>query len=170
MQRDAYGQVSVTTEDLVDLIYRDPEVKLENYLVEDPDEYNRSIKQTAAEFDSLIKYHAPNISLDEFDQQNQKAWMMPEDYKNLDIAKWLLDQCKTQAELQRVGEELLLFLDRNLFDLLRYLKYLVDTMRKHNIVWGVGRGSSTASYVLYLLGVHKINSIYYDIPINDFLK
>lgn len=170
MQRDAYGQVSVTTEDLVDLIYRDPEVKLENYLVEDPDEYNRSIKQTAAEFDSLIKYHAPNISLDEFDQQNQKAWMMPEDYKNLDIAKWLLYQCKTQAELQRVGEELLLFLDRNLFDLLRYLKYLVDTMRKHNIVWGVGRGSSTASYVLYLLGVHKINSIYYDIPINDFLK
>ena len=170
MQRDAYGQVSVTSADLVDLIYRDPATKLENYLVVDPEEYNHSIKQTAAEFDNLIKYHMPDVSLDEFDQQNQKAWMMPEEYKTLDIAKWLLDQCKTQAELQRVGEELLLFLDRNLFDLLRYLKYLVDTMRKHNIVWGVGRGSSTASYVLYLLGVHKINSIYYDIPINDFLK
>ena len=56
-------------------------------------------------------------------------------------------------------EELILFKERDLIPLLRYLKYLVDTMRKHNIVWGVGRGSSVASYILYLIGVHKINSI-----------
>jgi DNA polymerase III alpha subunit len=61
-------------------------------------------------------------------------------------------------------------LDRNLFQLLQYLKYLVDTMRKHNIVWGVGRGSSVASYVLYLIGVHKINSMYYDLDIEEFLR
>jgi len=95
---------------------------------------------------------------------------MPEYYQNLDIAKWVLDQCQNQEELQRCGQELLLFQERNLFGLLGYLKYLVDIMRDNGIVWGVGRGSSTASFVLYLIGVHKINSIYYDLNINEFLK
>jgi DNA polymerase III alpha subunit len=57
-----------------------------------------------------------------------------------------------------------------MFDLLFYLKYLVDTMRENKIVWGVGRGSSVASYVLYLIGVHKIDSIKYELDINEFLK
>ena len=57
-----------------------------------------------------------------------------------------------------------------MIDLLCYLKYLVDTMREHNIVWGVGRGSSVASYCLYLLGVHKIDSIKYELDIREFLK
>jgi DNA polymerase III alpha subunit len=95
---------------------------------------------------------------------------MPEEYRTLDIAVWLLDQCKSQDELQRVGKELLLYQERDLFNLLRYLKYLVDTLRKHNLVWGVGRGSSVASYVLYLLGVHKIDSIKYELDIEEFLK
>jgi DNA polymerase III alpha subunit len=69
-----------------------------------------------------------------------------------------------------VGLELLLFQERDLFLLLKQLKYIVDTWRKNNIVWGVGRGSSVASYVLYLIGVHKINSIYYDLNIEEFLK
>ncbi|NDB84145.1 MAG: hypothetical protein EB127_15715 [Alphaproteobacteria bacterium] len=95
---------------------------------------------------------------------------MPDQYKTMDIAQFVLNSCKDDNELQRAGHELLLFQERNLFDLLRYLKYLVDTMREHDIVWGVGRGSSTASFVLYLLGVHKINSLYYDLSIDEFLK
>ena len=95
---------------------------------------------------------------------------MPKEYQQLDIAQYVLDLCKTEVELQRVGEELLLYQERNLFDLLRYLKYFVDTMRVNNVLWGLGRGSSVASYVLYLLNVHRIDSIYYDLPINEFLK
>jgi DNA polymerase III alpha subunit len=82
----------------------------------------------------------------------------------------VLDQCKTEAELQRAGEELIKFQERDLFILLKYLKYLVDTMRNNNIVWGVGRGSSVASYVLYLIGIHRIHSLYYDLSIDEFLK
>ena len=52
----------------------------------------------------------------------------------------------------------------------KYLKYLVDTMRDNQVIWGVGRGSSVASYVLYLIGIHKIDSMYYDLPINEFLR
>ena len=95
---------------------------------------------------------------------------MPDEYKQLDIAQWLLDQCQTDAELQRIGEELLLYQERDLFDLLRYLKFLVDIMRKHNLIWGVGRGSSVASYVLYLLGVHRIDSLYYNLDPAEFLR
>ncbi len=118
----------------------------------------------------LIKYNNLDISVEEFDNINQSNWLMPEQYKTMDIAQYVLEQCKGEAELQRAGEELLLFQERDMFVLLRYLKYLVDTMRANNIVWGVGRGSSVASFVLFLLGVHRINSLYYDLSIDEFLK
>jgi DNA polymerase III alpha subunit len=43
-------------------------------------------------------------------------------------------------------------------------------MRKNKIVWGVGRGSSVASYVLFLIGIHKVNSLKYNLDIKEFLK
>jgi DNA polymerase III alpha subunit len=95
---------------------------------------------------------------------------MPDEYKNLDIAKYVLDQCENETEMQRAGKELLLYQERDMFVLLRYLKYLVDTMRNNNIVWGVGRGSSVSSFVLFLIGVHKINSLYYGLDVDEFLK
>jgi DNA polymerase III alpha subunit len=116
------------------------------------------------------KYAEDTLNVEEWDHRNQEHWYMPEEYKQLDIAKLVLDLCKSDAELQRVGEELLLFQERNLFDLLRYLKYLVDVMRSNHLIWGVGRGSSVASYVLYLLGVHRVNSIFYDLDPREFLR
>ena len=95
---------------------------------------------------------------------------MPVLYKELDIAAWVLTQCQTQEQLQRCGNELIMFQERDLFDLLRYLKYLVDTMRENNIIWGVGRGSSVASYVLFLIGIHRIDSMFYNLSIDEFLR
>jgi DNA polymerase III alpha subunit len=95
---------------------------------------------------------------------------MPPEYQALDIAEHVLSLCNTQEELQRCGQELLLFQERNLFDLLKYLKYLVDVMRDNHVIWGVGRGSSVSSYVLYLLGIHKINSMFYDLDPSEFLR
>jgi DNA polymerase III alpha subunit len=111
-----------------------------------------------------------SLSVDEYDLLNQRNWLMPDEYKELDIAQHIIDLCKTDAEIQRAGQELLMFQERNLFNLLKYLKYLVDTMQSNNIIWGVGRGSSVASYVLYLLGVHKIDSMYYDLDPGEFLR
>ena len=88
----------------------------------------------------------------------------------MDIAAYVLDLCDTQEKLQRVGHELLMFQDRDLMDLLKYLKYLVDTLKSNNVIWGVGRGSSVASYVLYLLEVHKIDSMHYDLDPEEFLR
>jgi hypothetical protein len=109
-------------------------------------------------------------SVEEYDHQQQQIWHMPEKYQQLDIAAHVLSLCRTPQQLQRAGEELLLYQDRELFNLLRYLKYLVDTMKLHNVVWGVGRGSSVASYVLYLLEVHRIDSMFYDLDPREFLR
>ena len=70
----------------------------------------------------------------------------------------------------RVEMELTEFKTRNLFPVLKVLIYIIDTMRKNNLVWGIGRGSSVASYVLYLIGVHKVDSLKYNLDIKEFLK
>jgi DNA polymerase III alpha subunit len=95
---------------------------------------------------------------------------MPAEYKNFEIVGFLLDQTTNETEYQRVVEELDLFYQHDMVDLLIYLKYLVDTMKENNVVWGVGRGSSVASYCLYLLGIHRINSIKYGLDIREFFK
>jgi len=170
MKYDQYGQTYTDSRELCDLLYKNPTLDISLFQVEDSIEYNRSVAELHAELDLLDSYHNIDMSVEEFDRELQKNWRMPKEYKDLDIAAYVLGLCKEEHELQRVGEELMLYQERNLFDLLRYLKYLVDTLRKNNIVWGVGRGSSVASYVLFLIGVHKIDAIYYNLNIDEFLK
>jgi DNA polymerase III alpha subunit len=79
-------------------------------------------------------------------------------------------RCETQEEKDRCEEELAEFKARDMNNLLRYMIYLVDFMRENDIVWGVGRGSSVASYVLYLIGVHRIDSIKYNLDWREFLR
>jgi len=170
MKIDKFGIAHRTADELCDLIYSDPDIDLHKVQVDNPEDFNRSIKELFTEYKPLCKYSPFSGSVEEFDKNNQSTWFMPENYKKLDIAKWVLDRCKTDEELQRVGKELLMYQERNLLDMLRFMKYFVDTMREAGIVWGVGRGSSTASYVLFIIGVHRINSIYYGLEIEEFLK
>jgi hypothetical protein len=174
MKYDQYGQAHCESNELCDLLYKNPELDLGLFYVDDPATYNNSVNELYAEFPKLQAYlplnYKEDVPVELFDHFQQSIWHMPEEYKELDIAQFVLDLCTSEAELQRVGAELLLYQERDLFNLLRYLKYFVDTMRLNNVVWGLGRGSSVASYVLYLLGVHKIDSLYYDLPIEEFLK
>ena len=170
MKYDQYGQTYTTSNELCDLLYKNPTLDISLFQVEDSLEYNRSVADLHAELDLLDSYHNISQTVEEFDAILQRNWRMPKEYKDLDIAEYVLGLCKEEHELQRVGEELILYQERDLFDLLRYLKYLIDTLRKNNIVWGVGRGSSVASYVLFLIGVHKIDSLYYNLNIDEFLK
>ena len=174
MNYNQYGQAYTTEEELFDMLYSNPELDISQFLVRDPTEYNQSCQKTYSDLPLLQKYipldYKEEVPVELFDQVQQENWYMPEEYKSLNIAQYLLDLCTTEAELQRVGQELILYQERDLFNLLRYLKYFVDTMRKNSVIWGIGRGSSVASYALYLLGVHRINSIYYDLDIEEFLK
>ena len=168
MKTDNYGQLIYNQHDLCDLFLQDPTRTITNALVDSPIEFNGFL--SLENLPNLKQYKNLDISLEEFDKTNQSNWNMPKEYYDFDIAKWVLDQCKNEAELQRAGDELIKFQERKMFVLLQYLKYLVDTMRKNNVVWGVGRGSSVASFVLFLIGIHRINSLYYQLDIGEFLK
>lgn len=170
MKYDKYGRTFTDSNEICELLYKNPDLDLSLFQVEDPQEFNKSRSELHAELPYLKGYVTLTDSLEEFDLRFQRKWRMPDEYRELDIAAYILGLCKEDYELQRVGQELLLYQERDLFNLLRYLKYLVDTLRKNNLVWGVGRGSSVASYVLFLLGVHKINSIYYELSVDEFLK
>jgi DNA polymerase III alpha subunit len=145
-----------------------PELRLANVLVSDQIQFDPNLN--LEQLPNLIEYMTSEQTIEEFDTTCRNNWFIPQEYLDFDIAQYVLDQCTCEAELQRAGEELLMYQERDMFILLKYLKYLVDTMRKNNVVWGVGRGSSVSSFVLYLIGIHRINSLKYDLSINEFLK
>ena len=111
-----------------------------------------------------LHYPAPRQQID------TSHWFIPEEYRTMDILDWLYQRCPTPKIRERVVEELRLFAKHDMIPVLKTMKYIVDTLRANNIVWGVGRGSSVASYVLHVIGVHKIDSIKYNIPIEEFFK
>jgi hypothetical protein len=168
MRTDIYGQQIYNEMELCLLYLQDPNRTIKRALVENEIKFDEVLQLENAP--ELIQYNKLDMTVEQFDNQMQSNWLMPEQYKTMDIAQYILNQCRGEAELQRAGEELLLFQERDMFVLLRYLKYLVDIMRENNIVWGVGRGSSVASFVLFLLGIHRINSLYYQLDIGEFLK
>ena len=168
MIKDKLGQIILEEDDIIDILMTDPERKFKQALVKDID--LSQVEELVDSVHEFIKYTPIDADVGTFDQVCQSQWNMPKEYQDLDIAQWLLDHCKEDFELQRVGEELLLYQERGLFDLLKYLKYLVDTMQENKVIWGVGRGSSVASYVLYLIGVHRVNSMYYNLEVGEFLR
>jgi DNA polymerase III alpha subunit len=103
--------------------------------------------------------------------ENNTDFWLPDYYRELDVDKYITDLCPdSDIARARVEAELQMFTARNLTDILRLLIHIVTILRKNNVVWGVGRGSSVASYCLYLLGVHRVDSIKYDLDIKEFLK
>lgn len=166
---DAHGRAAVTEWDLAKRLYQ-VDWQFDGCEIEDPAAYNKALYDTGMPWEPLKRLEEITCSPEEFHKANQSEWFMPEHYKSFDIAEWVIAQCKTPEELERVGMELIMFQERDMFNLLRYLIYLVDVMRANDIVWGVGRGSSVASHVLYLIGIHRINSLKYNLDIKEFLK
>jgi len=175
MNYDKFGLAYTTEEELCDLLYENPDLNIFNFLVKGKMQFNESAETLFVDYQKLhmhldLSAIDPELTVEKFDAQQQSKWHMPDEYQSMDIAEWVLAQCSTEAELQRCGQELFLYQERDLFPLLCYLKYLVDTMRAHGVIWGVGRGSSVASFVLYKMVVHRINSLYYDLDPEEFLK
>ena len=170
MKTNEYGEMIFNQDDVFDLIMQGKPGEIFDGLLVDEEIDLSSVATMLRQMPRFQVFSPRNVNVADWHLRNQSNWHMPPQYHELDIAQWLLDRCESQEELQRVGEELLVYQERNLFSLLQYLKYLVDTMRAHGIIWGVGRGSSVSSYVLYLIGVHRINSMYYDLDFNEFLR
>lgn len=129
-------------------------------VIDDPSQLQNYLDRIISE---KLNYPTPKVKTDIED------WFIPDEYKNMDIEAFLVDQCP-EENYDRLVKELELYRNHNMIPVLKTVKYIVDTLRKHNIVWGVGRGSSVASYVLYLIGIHKIDSVKYNLPIEEFFK
>lgn len=171
MKTDHVGRIIFSEEDLANMLMRGQPLADLNGLIVQPMIDLESAAIILDDIPTFIDYDKLAVETQEqFDHRCRNTWFMPDYYKQLDIAEHVVALCKTPEQLQRVGQELLLYQERDLFDLLRYLVYLVDIMKTNNVVWGVGRGSSVASYVLYLLGVHRIDSMYYDLDVEEFLR
>jgi DNA polymerase III alpha subunit len=169
---DQYGRVSISESEAVDALYQQKITDFQNVYFEDPSVvecFNQARYINADRIADLTTLTGILNSVDVFDKNNQQQWLMPTGYCP-NLVEILYGMCESELQTNRVSEELELFIQHNMMDLLYYLKYLVDTLRANNIVWGLGRGSSVASYVLYLIGVHKIDSIKYELDIREFLK
>lgn len=170
MKTNSYGEIELTEKEVFDALYKGKINSLENVFVDAIEQFNSARRTNADRIPDLKRLPLDTSSLEEFDKTNQQDWFIPKEYKDFGMVEFLLDQTQNEEQYQRVVQELELFIHYDMMDVLNYCKYLVDTMRKNNILWGVGRGSSVASYVLYLIGVHKIDSIKYDLDIKEFLK
>jgi len=168
MKNDQYGQMIFDEQDLVNQIMQGNQ-KLDGYCVDNSVDLTRAA-DIVENMPALVAYQEQGIAVEEFDRMCQQNWHMPRAYQDLDIAELVLSLCDNDSELQRCGQELLMYQERDLFNLLRYLKYLVDVMSDNQVIWGVGRGSSVASHVLYKLGVHQIDSLHYDLDPAEFLR
>jgi DNA polymerase III alpha subunit len=173
MIQNKFGELVFSENDICDLLMQGREVEsLKNVVVEETVDIEQLVMFVERP-ESLLTWTFPynqGSSVPEFHLSQQMSWHMPDEYKQIDIAAHILGLCNSEAELQRVGQELLLYQERDLFNLLRYLRYLVDVMTANRVIWGVGRGSSVASFVLYKLGVHRVDSLYYNLDINEFLR
>ena len=173
MKQNNFGQLVFSENDVCDLLMQGNNIDSLKHVVVDQTVNLEELVTHIERPDSLLTWTFPynqGTSVPEFHLTQQMNWHMPMEYKQLDIADYILCLCTTEAELQRCGEELLLYQERDLFNLLKYLKYLVDIMTENKIIWGVGRGSSVASYVLYKLKVHRIDSMFYNLDVHEFLR
>lgn len=106
-------------------------------------------------------------------------WIIPDEYKSVDVGAYVVDKLVPKIDkddplyedrLVRLLLEIEEFEKRGFNPLLRILIYVVDVLRKKQIVWGVGRGSSCASYLLYLIGVHCVDPVRFEIPLVEFFR
>jgi DNA polymerase III alpha subunit len=120
--------------------------------------------------DRKLQIFDHSISAIAYHNSRTNVWNIPEKYLQIDVDEFILSKCNTQAEKDRVNYELALYLEYDLYNILRLMIYIVDTLTENNVTWGVGRGSSVSSYCLYLIGIHRINSMKYNLDIKEFLK
>lgn len=162
------GSISVDPTDLIEYVYKLGNVDQLRSL------YVTELTPEIVEYNNFSEH---KFSVKESFSIPDKEWRLPEHYKYLDLDEYLIELFDRiekdelyDKRLQRLSEEIVLFKQLDLYDVLRTLIYVIDTMKEQKVVWGVGRGSSCSSYLLFLLGLHEVDPVKYDIEITDFLK
>ena len=164
-----YGDCVYSEDSVIEQLYQDPTLDISKITV-DTTLYNQALTKLQIDLPKLPEQILRNETVVEFDKQNYNAWYMPESYENIDVKTYLLEKCNTEEERDRVLIEYKLFEQKGFTKVLKFLIYFVDVLRSNNIVWGVGRGSSVSSFCLFLIGIHKINPLFYNLDYREFLR
>lgn len=130
--------------------------------------------------DDLLKFNLRSdieinvVNEDDFNIIPEVKWLIPQDYINIDLNQYfkqkLIEKNPINFDIAevRVENELNEVYKRQFDNGIKTIIYVVDIFKKHNQIWGVGRGSSCASYLLYLIGLHCVDPIKYNIPFTEF--
>lgn len=166
-----YGQAILSSNNLRELLLQGKNISHLNVVRDEEIELFEKYQSDLLS-ESIVFLENPDelLDFDDFHKKCADEWIFPKEYQIIDVYQWLIDKCISQTEINRVKEEYILYEERDLIMLLRLFIYLVDYMRKNDYVWGVGRGSSVSSFILYLIGIHRVNSILYELDINEFLR
>jgi DNA polymerase III alpha subunit len=164
-----YGDCVYSEDSVIEQLYQDPTLDISKITV-DTTLYNQALTKLQIDLPKLPEQILRNQTVVEFDKQNYNAWYMPESYENIDVKTYLLEKCNTEEERDRILIEYKLFEQKGFTKVLKFLIYFVDVLRSNNIVWGVGRGSSVSSFCLFLIGIHKINPLFYNLDYREFLR
>ena len=174
MITDAFGNCSFSTREVIELLYSGEPV--DQLVLGDSTE--ASLHTTHAkhfEVDALSQPMLIDIPVDQYHELLSGTWIMPEQYKSMDIELYLTGQMSQRkmiddAYIDRLAIELDEYTQRNMMHILKYLIYMMDVCKQNNIVTGIGRGSSVSSLVLYLIGTHHIDPIKYNLSYKEFLR
>jgi len=160
------GQSSFDPDRVLELIQR-YDINFVDRMTPTIAEYNRQVQQNE---EIRVKLSCKPLKFD---------WTIPAEYKNLDVVDYVatkhndfIADCTDEevvAREKRLVQEMYKYKEQDLFDVLRTIIFVINTLTDNNIVWGVGRGSSVSSYVLYVIGVHDVDSFAYDLNIDEFL-
>ncbi len=164
-----YGDCVYSEDAVIDLVYQNPKLDISK-IPTATHQYNKALKELDIELPELPTVAKRKEKLSQFDVQHYSQWHMPESYTKIDVKKYLLDKCNTEEERDRVLMEYKLFENKGFTKVLQFLIYFVDTLRQNGVLWGVGRGSSVSSFCLFLIGVHKINPLLYNLDYREFLR
>ena len=158
---DHTGVSHVSNQGIIELAYQG---KLDKAIFEwqDPEAKNQ--------FKAVSEYLDHwSFELHTTDPQN-RSWFTPPEYAHINLDEYVLVRCKDQKQIQRAQQELGIIHDLQVEHIFLHWIYLVNLWRTCNLVWGIGRGSSVSCFVLYTIGLNKINPLDYDLDYREFFK
>ena len=174
MITDAYGSVKYSVKETLNELYKGNSV---DQLVVDDHTENKLHSQNNLHFEIPALQQPPtlDVSPEDFHDILCNSWLMPDKYKDMDIEAHLVQQLNNnnmsrEPYTERLMDEIEEYTKRNMLDILRFLVYLMNVCRDNSIVTGIGRGSSVSSLVLYLIGVHYIDPVKYNLDYKEFLR
>lgn len=161
------GEVVLTYDSLVKMARDGKDVHLHRGMQDDfLDKYNRVSREKIAVW---TPSPGGEIPLELYE------WNTPPPFSDIDVATYVIDRLvelglDIEEYAVRLEAEITECEERNMMPVMRHVIFMVDDFKRRNVVWGVGRGSSCASLMMFLIGLNKVDPVKYDIPMSEFFK